>query len=116
MSVFARRQDAAIAELERTKMWPSNYAPPIYHFQRKLGMQVPPPHYMGFGRVMIGQGLFFGVIWGFFMWITQWNGTDMTLVRIIATVGLTGAAFGFAMALSYAYGRRKWKLTKWEDL
>jgi hypothetical protein len=116
MSEFDQKQAAAMAELQATKMWPSNYDPPIYHLYRLLGLRMRPPHYAPFIKTMISQGVYFGIFWGFFMWIAQWRGSDMSLLVMVTIAAITGALFGFFMALSFAYGRRKWKLTDWDNL
>lgn len=116
MSEYERKHDAAIKELEATEMWPSNYAPPIYHFYRKLGLKVRPPHYDSFVKVLIGQGVFFGLFWGIFMWFFEWRGTELPIRGMVLSAVLAGVFFGCAMALFSAYGRRKWSLSAWEDL
>lgn len=116
MSDFERKHAAAMKELEATGIWRSNYAPPIYHLYRALGLKVRPPHYAGLLAGILGQGVFFGVVWGLFMWWSQWRGTDLPVQGMLLSAVFAGALFGGVMAVAYAYGRRKWKLTAWDDL
>ena len=116
MSEYERKHDAAMKELAATGIWRSNYAPPIYLVYRALGLKVRPPHYAGLVAGMLGQGLFFGVVWGLFMWWSQWRGTDLPVRGMLLSAVFAGAFFGGVMTVAYAYGRRKWKLTAWDDL
>jgi len=116
VSEYERKQAAAMAELAATDMWPSNYAPPIYHFYRKLGLKVRPPHYDSFAKVLVGQGLFFGLFWGIFMWFFEWRGSELPVRGMVLATVFAGVFFGVVMALLCARGRMKWNLSAWDDL
>ena len=116
MNTFERKYAAAMTELQATEMWPSNYDPPINRLYRKFGTQVRPPHYVQFWRALLGQGVFFGIFWGVLMWVFEWRGSGMPIAGMVSSVLLAGAIFGATMAGMYAHGRKKWKLTAWDDL
>ncbi|MGC1495480.1 MAG: DUF6404 family protein [Sulfitobacter sp.] len=116
MSEYDRKLSAAIAELEGTKMWPSMYMPPIFHAYRAIGLKVRPPHYANILRGAVEQGIFFALVWGLFMWAFEWRETDLPLDGMVLAVVFAGVLFGGAMAVAYAFGRRKWQLSAWEDL
>ena len=116
MSEYARKHAAAIAELEATDIWRSSYMPPIYHLYRKLGVKARPPHYARFGVNAVGQGVFFGLIWGVLMWFTQWQDLELSALGTICATVLVGVLFGCAMAFAFGRVARKWKLTDWDDL
>jgi hypothetical protein len=107
------QREAALALLAKTGIWPSNYAPPLFHLLWRLGMNVPPPHFIRFVSVVIFMGAFFGGAMSLFvLWST--TGISGTLVLIIGV--LTGLAFGLAMACYYAYGRSRHQLPHWHAL
>ncbi len=116
MSEHERKFDAAMDELARTKMWGSNVAPPILKVQRRLGWLVRPPHYAPFWRVLLGYTLWFGPVWGVMMWFISWRGDGVPVLVAIGSAAFAGVFFGAMMALYYAWGRRKYKLSRWEDL
>lgn len=118
MSDYVRRYAAAMRELEATEMWRANYAPPLLVLQRKMGMQPRPPHYLKGWWIILAYGGVFAVVWGTAMWIIVWPELEMgiTFGTAVAASLAGGAIFGLAMAFAYGRMRRKWKLSKWEDL
>jgi len=116
MSEYERKFEAALNELQATEMWASNYAPPVLMVLRKAGIKVPPPHYLGFGKVIVCYGVFFAAAWGVVMWFFKWQAEGFAVSAAIGASVMAGAIFGCAMAAIYARARRRWKLSKWEDL
>ena len=118
-SEFDRKLQAALTELEATGMWRWSYNPPEGIVSRKVGFRVRPPHYRPFWRAFFGIGLYFGIIWGIGMWImlwrVEWSGTGVPWRYLIVTC-LAGTLFGLSMALSLRRDRRKYRLSKWDDL
>ncbi|OAN87030.1 hypothetical protein A8B74_04905 [Sulfitobacter geojensis] len=97
-------------------MWAGNYKPPLLNVQRRLGWMVRPPHYASFWRVMLGYALWFAPVWGILMWFVSWRGQGFSLVSAAGAAVFAGILFGGMMALYYARARRRYKLSKWEDL
>ncbi len=116
MTDHQRKFVAALAELERTKIWPSNYNPPLLRLQRRLGWPARPPHYAPFWGIVVGYGIWFGVVWGLLMWFAAWRGQGFLPVVAIGTAAFAGALFGGMMALYYRISHRKHGLSRWEDL
>ncbi|WP_370399281.1 DUF6404 family protein [Sulfitobacter sp. JB4-11] len=116
MSDYDTKYDAALAELARTQVWRSNYVPPLHKLQRQLGMQVRPPHYQPFLRVWAGQAVWFGIFWGVLMWFVEWRGAGVAPAVAMGSSAIAGVLFGFFMGCYYAHSRRKWRLSRWNDL
>ncbi|MBM1690986.1 DUF6404 family protein [Sulfitobacter geojensis] len=116
MNDHERKFEAALAELATTDMWAGNYKPPLLNVQRRLGWMVRPPHYASFWRVMLGYALWFAPVWGILMWFVSWRGQGFSLVSAAGAAAFAGILFGGMMALYYARARRRYKLSKWEDL
>lgn len=116
MTDYERKFDAAMAELATTTMWPSNYAPPLLKTQRRFGWLVRPPHYASVSRIIIGYGLWFGPLWGIVMWFLQWRAQGFSVLLAIGFAAFAGALFGALMSAYYMHARRKYGLSKWEDL
>ncbi|MEP5728973.1 MAG: DUF6404 family protein [Sulfitobacter sp.] len=116
MTDYSRKYDAALTELNQTDMWPSNFAPPMLKVQKRLGFSARPPHYASFFSTMIGYAIWFGAVWGVLMWFISWRGQDFTIVAAAGAASLAGVVFGIVMATYYARGRRKYGLSRWEDL
>lgn len=91
------------------------YEPPLFRLLWKIGIQVPPPHYMGFAKVAVSFGAWFAVFWGSLMWLLMWSrqGRDLSDDALAATVA--GACFGLLMAWFYERDRRKFALPAWES-
>ncbi len=90
-------------------------APPIYRLLWQLGIEVPPPHFIGFWPLALGMGLFFAVTWGLLMWLLLWRTQNMPLVIGFASSVLAGFGFGVVMAAYYRWRARKLALPRWED-
>ena len=110
------RRQAALRLLETTGMWRSNYEPPALRVLWRLGVDVPPPHFAGFGAVALALGAFFGLAWGLAMWLFLWRTQAVPAVTVLIAVVVAGLFFGTSMACYYAFGRRRYKLPPWNGL
>jgi len=116
LSEHARRFKAAIPELEATKIRPSNYLPPLTRLYRATALKVRPLHYSDFHMALLGPEVIFTIFWSVLMWDdTWWQGNIPVITMVISSLAV-GVCFGFLRAFSYVYGRRKWRLIKWDDL
>ena len=112
---YPTKVDSALAVLAGTGMSSSNYAPPIHRILWRMGTEIPPPHLASFGFNVLLSGLWFGAIWGLFMWFFTWRASGMTMgAASLAALG-AGIVFGIAMASFYRYGSRKYKLPSWSQ-
>ena len=112
MSQYERKLHAAMKELEQSGMWRSNYAPPAFRIQRRLGQQARPPHYAPFSRTAVGYAFWFAGIWGILMWFTQWRDQGYTVASAAAASVFAGLIFGALIAGYYAVSRRKHGLSR----
>src|SRR5690349_12297522 len=70
-------------------------APPAWRLLWRLGVQAPPPLFLGFWTTAIAMGSFFGFFWGLFMWLFAWP-TQMPAWAMVSTAGGAGVFFGLA--------------------
>ncbi|UTH76385.1 DUF6404 family protein [Chromobacterium sp. IIBBL 290-4] len=114
---FSQREQA-LQILARTGIGKANYAPPLFKLLWRLGLNCPPPHFLPFWQATLLLSGFFGPAWAAWMWLFDhffsWP-QPSGLVRLLSML-FTGSLFGLTMALYYAYGRRKYRLPKWEAL
>ena len=112
------RRERALQVLAQTGMNKANYAPPLFRLLWRLRADCPPPHFLPFWQAAALAGVFFALAWaaliGLFGQILSWPRPHGLALPLIAL--LVGALFGLAMALYYAYGRRKHRLPQWETL
>jgi hypothetical protein len=113
---FESRRANALQLMEATGIRRGNYEPPMLRALWKLGMPVPPPHFLPFWKVMLFAAVWFGGAWGAIMWFTNWSRQGIPLVYAVVIAALAGVAFGLTVALYYAYGRRKHRLPAWTSL
>lgn len=97
-------------------MWHSTYAPPFHKLQRWMGMQPRLPHYVPFWREAVEAGLWFAVVWCALMWMWEWRAAGMAFRDAVTSSAIAGVFFGLALACGYAWGRRKWTLSRWDVL
>ncbi len=115
-SEFDRKQAAALAILQKSSIWRSNYFPPFLWLAWKVGLKLRPPHFGRFVQNVCGMGLYFTVIWGFAMWLMLWSRQGMPFVWAVTWSVLVGVVFGVLMGLYYVYSARKYNLPSWESL
>lgn len=113
---FEDKYDFALNELGRSKIWPSNYNPPLVRLIRHLGFKVPPPHYNSFFGNAILMGTMFGILWGVLMYLMLWQSQNMTTASMLTAVGIAGSLFGLSMASYYKYSAKKNALTPWHAI
>ncbi len=115
MNDFDRKRDRALALLARTGIMKRNYLPPTYPILWRLGLEVPPPHFLSFWNLLLITGLPFGICWiGLCLGSFEAHGLDMTLAVLgfVIVVGAPGAVF----ASYYTAGRKRFRLPKWSEL
>jgi hypothetical protein len=77
---MAHRQkvERLIEELSQQGMGYYTVAPPLFWLLWALGLEVPPPLFLGFRKLTLLMGTFFGVLWGALwgvgMWLWAWQG------------------------------------------
>jgi len=113
---FEKRREVALALLQKTGIWRSNYKPPILRLLWRIGFDAPPPHFASFFANFILSGVSFGTIWGFVMWFALWSPQGMPFSRAAFAAFLAGLYFGLVMAVYYRYSARKHSLPKWSDI
>ncbi|MGB7269435.1 MAG: DUF6404 family protein [Albidovulum sp.] len=110
------RFEKAMQELARSGIWKSNHNPPVLRLWRAVGLASRPPHYADFGTNLLVCALYFGPMWGLFMWFFVWKDKGMPIDGAVMGSILAGGLFGMGMAYYYKVSARRAKLSKWEDL
>lgn len=113
---FERKLARALAELEATGIWRSNADPWVDRWLRRRGLRLRPPHYRNPWRYGVAMGVYFAVTWGILMWLWVWRADGLPVLPGIGEAIFAGALFGLFMAMSTAWGRRRHRLTRWEEL
>ena len=104
-----------ISDLTARGLKKASIAPPAFWLAWKLGIPVPPPHFLSFGTIATVMGTVFGVLWGILMWFVLWNPQGYPVgLAIIASLG-AGILFGAAMAFYYRRKARQLDLPSWSD-
>jgi hypothetical protein len=118
-SIMTHRQkvDALIADLGKRGVGPSTVAPPFFRLLWALGLNLPPPLFMGFLSLALFTGIFFGVFLGAFMWASMWllqRQVWQPVELAIASVG-AGLLFGLSMAGYIRWKASRLQLPPWES-
>ena len=92
---------------------PSTAAPPIWKLLWRLGIDLPPPLFMGFWSAAFFMGGFFGITWGLFMWLFMWSRQGMPTWLVLGMAASAGVLFGLCMATHFRYLARKHNLPSW---
>ena len=110
-----KKREAALRLLESKGISRGNCAPPALRGLWRLGFDVPPPHFAGFGITALVTGSYFGIAWGLLMWLFFWSHRGFSVIAGLISASLAGVLFGLSMAGYYAYGRRKYGIPLWHD-
>ena len=113
---FEEKKKKAIALMEEKKMWRSNYAPPLLRLFWKLGGKMPPPPFAPFWLNMLFFAVWFGPLWGVFMWFSTWQSEGYSASGALFASATAGVLFGFFMALFHSWRKRANKLPDWDRL
>ena len=113
---YQDKLEAAQKELNETKIWKSNYNPPIFVLLRKLGLNIRPLHYNTFVGNFLFASIWFGVVWGLLMWFTTWQPQNMPIQIALISSLSAGLLFGFFMAIYYKRSAKKNNLSNWQQL
>ncbi|WP_319531368.1 DUF6404 family protein [uncultured Cohaesibacter sp.] len=106
----------ALEELAQTPILEGNYCPPFHRVLRRLGFQLPPPHYDHFFRNFILTSIPFGILWGILMWMIAWSTAEVPLDIALTGAVAAGLLFGFLLALYYHVTATRHRLSRWRDL
>ncbi|MGB7196123.1 MAG: DUF6404 family protein [Collimonas pratensis] len=107
---YPQAVNQALDKLATTGIWRGNYAPPLYRLLWRAGCNVPPPHYAGFMRNFLFNGIWFACVWGAIMWFAVWPQSGISGLHALLLAAIAGAVFGLAMAFYYRHGARKYQL------
>jgi|JI8StandDraft_2_1071088.scaffolds.fasta_scaffold280417_1 hypothetical protein len=94
---------------------PGTAFPPAWRVLWRLGVEVPPPPFVGFVPLALITGVVFGVLFGLAIWLFAVTGIiETSPASIPARAGLAAALFGLFMAAYYRRLARKHSLGSWE--
>ncbi len=79
----------------------------------KLGLKLPPPHFLGFFPLALGAALWFGTLWGLAMWFLLCASQGWWFSATAAI--MAGSFFGLFLAAYYRHSARKFDLPMWND-
>jgi asparagine N-glycosylation enzyme membrane subunit Stt3 len=94
---------------------PYTLAPPAWRALWALGLQVPPPLFLGFVPLALGAGAVFAVGWGLLMWLMAWWREGLGPLGALVAALVAGALFGLFMAAYYRHQARRFALPAWHD-
>jgi hypothetical protein len=112
---FEKKLAAALALLEATPIQRSNYAPPLFRFLWRVGVRVPPPHFLGFTANFFITGAFFGIVLGATLWFALWSLSGISSWLAVSAATFAGVLFGLCMAGYYRFGAHKERIPLWND-
>jgi hypothetical protein len=88
--------------------------PPAWHMLWAVGIELPPPLFLGFLPLALIAGGLFGPLFGVGVWLLGNRGfREMSVNQALWVVLIAGAAFGLIMAAYYRHLARKHRLGSW---
>jgi hypothetical protein len=110
-----QKVERLIADLRKQGVSPYTVAPPLFRLLWALGLEVPPPFFLGFITLTLLMGAFFGILWGALMWLLQWEAWHMPLELAVMASAVAGLLFGPSMAGYYRWKAARLRLPPWES-
>lgn len=113
-----QKVDRLVAELGQQGVSSHTAAPLLFRLMWRLGLNVPPPLFLGFVPLTLLMGALFGIPWGIFMWFWVWQAEGLIAGMAVAIPSsvFAGVLFGIAMAwLSRREATRLGLPTSWEE-
>jgi hypothetical protein len=105
--------DLFVADLARRGVSEYISAPPAWRLAWRLGLKVPPPHFIGLFPMALTSGLVFGALWGVAMHFLVWGRMGWVFSAFFAAVA--GILFGVCFASYYRLSAKKLNLPSWEQ-
>ena len=112
---FQAQLHRSLAVLSQRGLPRIRYEPPLFRLLWKIGVEVPPPHYMSFAKIAISYGGWFAAFWWSLMWMFVWSRQGRAMDDDVLGAVVAGAIFGLIMAWFYERDRRKLCLPAWES-
>ncbi len=125
--------DRFIEDMRERGVGTSSAAPPLFRLLWALGLEIPPPLFLGFLPLALAAGAFFGFFWGLFMaaffliWLVVGEGVlwghaaiDLVWKGLFGLGVLAGGAFvagllfGLTMATYMRWKAARLALPSWD--
>jgi hypothetical protein len=110
-----QKVEQLIADLSKRGVSPYTVAPPFFRLLWALGLMLPPPFFLGFLSLTLLMGFFFGLFWGAFMWLLQWQAWQMPIEQAVVASAAAGLFFGLSMAGYYRWKGARLHLPPWDS-
>jgi hypothetical protein len=113
---FEIKRTKALEILRATGMRKGNYKPPLWRLLWRLGVKVPPPHFIGFGAMALAFGTYFAVAVTLATWLVDWIRRGRIYLFPIVFTAIGAVIYGVGMSMYYDAGRKKHQLPNWSSL
>jgi len=110
-----QKTELLVSDLASRGVGKMTIAPPAFALAWKLGIPIPPPHFLSFGTLALMMGGFFGVFWGILMWLVFWKRETLPAGGAFVASLIAGILYGLVMASYYRWKARKLGLPSWRD-
>jgi hypothetical protein len=112
---FREKVDYLIADLRGKGVSAYTTAPPLFRLFWALGINIPPPFFLGFLTLTLSIGSFFVIVWGILMWLQWWVWQNPVAMAVAVSVA-AGLAFGMGVAAYYRWKAARLGLPRlWEE-
>lgn len=112
-AIFERKLAIALNFLRRTSISSRNYSPPTFLLLWKVGVRIPPPHFLSFASCALFMGTPFAL---FATGVAMMNHETTSVQAGVTATAFVGVVFGLLIASYYRIGRTKCRMPKWQDL
>lgn len=113
---FRRKLRAAMDECAQAGVHPVLYNPLASRIFRFIGFPVRPPHFMGRVGFVIYSIAWFAPLFGYVMYMGQWQYMGMSIWLACVISVACGALWGACLSLWLGREREAHGLSRWDDL
>ena len=104
-----------IKDLQARGVNPYTTAPPLFRLLWRVGIQIPPPLFLGFSTLVVLFGLPFGALWAGMMLVFMHRHHPLPPLLMPSAGAAAGLLFGVAMALLTRRTARRLRLPRWSN-
>ncbi len=114
--MFEEKLSKAIEEMNQAGIARHTHSPPVFRFMWRIGLNIRPLFYSNLASIFLFMGIGFATLYWMIKSLLFGSTSHIHPIATLVEVSIAGLGFGAFVALYYRWGRKKYGLSKWNQL